>query len=134
MGWSDRVADLAKAVTKHYEELVTLKTRFDDLREHTNDLLKEFKAALERLSDRMIVMEKEHAAERATLQASIQALTDRLNMLSEQALHNAVKDVARDIVLEAVRGSEGGKKPHIAGIESPPLSPGQEVKTQPRSG
>jgi len=63
-------------------------------------LINDFEAEIERLSERVHSIEKNNIEAQASMQAKIEGLSERLSLLSEKALHVAVKDIARQVVLE----------------------------------
>jgi hypothetical protein len=100
MAFSDSVGDLAKKVASFYEELVTTRVRFEELRNRTNETLLEFKHVIERFEMKLNEVEKEHVKTQAQLLAKIDGLEQRLTMLSEKALHVAVKEAATQVARE----------------------------------
>lgn|GEM_PF-4810713 len=107
MSWGQGVADLAKKVAEYHKELVTTSVRFDELRRQTKETLDEFKGALERMNVKVNDTEKRHFEMQTTLNAKIDSLTERLNILSEKALHAAVRDAANQYILKAEEISKG---------------------------
>jgi ubiquinone biosynthesis protein UbiJ len=102
MSWSIGAGELAKKVAQFYEELVTTRVEFKELRRQATETLSEFKSAIQRLHDQAQIRELKHAEEVADLKAQVGALNARLDMLSEQALHAAVREVARERITKAV--------------------------------
>jgi hypothetical protein len=100
MGWGQGAAELAKKIAEYHKELVTVGVRFEELRRRTTELINDFEAEIERLSERVHSIEKNNIEAQASMQAKIEGLSERLSLLSEKALHVAVKDIARQVVLE----------------------------------
>jgi len=128
MSWGQGVAELAKKIAEYHKELVTTSVRFDELRRQTKETMEEFKGALERINVRMQDVERRHIEAQATVVAKTESIAERLNTLSEKALHVAVNDAAKKIILENVEQiskgsvSQDGNKPLID--IQPSLEPG----------
>ncbi|WP_166141783.1 hypothetical protein [Methylosinus sp. RM1] len=86
----------AKKLADLYADMVTTRVQFDGLRQYTKESIDEFKRLLERQSDKIDRIERERIKAEAELQARIQGLEARLNVLSEKALHAAVADMAAE--------------------------------------
>jgi uncharacterized protein YaaR (DUF327 family) len=93
----ETVADLAVKVSELYRELVTNTVQFQELRNYTKETLDEFKHLLERLSDKLEESEKDRIRRETELLSKINALEAKLSALSEQALHAAAKEAAREV-------------------------------------
>lgn len=93
----ETVADLAVKVSELYRELVTNTVQFQELRNYTKETLDEFKHLLERLSDKLEESEKDRVRRETELLSKINALEAKLSALSEQALHAAAKEAAREV-------------------------------------
>lgn len=117
MSWGQGVADLAKSVAEFHKELVTTGVRFEEMRRQTKETLDEYKGALERMNGRLQEVERRHIETQASLNAKIDSLVERLNFLSEKALHVAVQDAARKVILENmdVTGSVDRTLPSVEG-------------------
>lgn len=96
MSWGSAAAELATKVADYHKELVTTSVRFEGLRQQTTETMTEFKSVVERLQQQVHAQELRHVQEIARLNAQIGALQDRLNMLSEKALHVTLREVARE--------------------------------------
>ena len=96
MGIFDRAAELSEKVAKHYEELVTIRVRFEDLHRNTSETMSEFKKSLERVGDKVNSVERDHVEAKAILTSQIESLSNRLDSLSEKALHAAMDEAARN--------------------------------------
>ncbi len=97
MSVGDRLADLSREVMGLYKELVTNSTRFEELDRNTTQMLQEFKHALERMADKVALVEKEHIMAQSDLKAEIRVLAGRLDTLSEKALHTAIERAAEEV-------------------------------------
>ncbi|MEB3248667.1 MAG: hypothetical protein VKK07_04920 [Merismopediaceae bacterium] len=93
----ETVADLVVKVSELYRELVTNTVQFQELRSYTKETLDEFKHLLERLSDKLEESEKDRIRRETELLSKINALEAKLSALSEQALHAAAKEAAREV-------------------------------------
>ncbi len=93
----ETVAELAVRVSELYRELVTNTVQFQELRNYTKETLDEFKHLLERLSDKLEESEKDRIRQETELLSKINALEAKLSALSEQALHAAAKEAAREV-------------------------------------
>ena len=93
----ETVADLGVKVSELYRELVTNTVQFQELRNYTKETLAEFKHLLERLSDKLEESEKDRVRRETELLSKINALEAKLSALSEQALHAAAKEAAREV-------------------------------------
>jgi uncharacterized protein YaaR (DUF327 family) len=93
----ETVADLVVKVSELYRELVTNTVQFQELRTYTKETLDEFKHLLERLSDKLEESEKDRIRRETELLSKINALEAKLTALSEQALHAAAKEAAREV-------------------------------------
>lgn len=93
----ETVADLAVKVSELYRELVTNTVQFQELRSYTKETLDEFKHLVERLSDKLEESEKDRIRQETELLSKINALEAKLSALSEQALHAAAKEAAREV-------------------------------------
>ncbi|MEB3309293.1 MAG: hypothetical protein VKJ02_03595 [Snowella sp.] len=93
----ETVADLAVKVSELYRELVTNTVQFQELRSYTKETLDEFKHLLERLSDKLEESEKDRIRRETELMSKINVLEAKLAALSEQALHAAAKEAAREV-------------------------------------
>lgn len=100
MSVGENLSKLGKEVADLYKELVTNSVKFDELRRQTTEVIGEFKHALERMADKVDSIQQEHLKSQASLRAEVQVLQARLDMLSERALHIAVRDAARDVAEE----------------------------------
>lgn len=86
--------DLVKKVNDLYKEMVTNTVQFEELRKTTKETIVDFKHIVERLGDKVENIEKEFIESKANLLSKIDALDSRLTILSEEALHQAVKEAA----------------------------------------
>jgi chromosome segregation ATPase len=109
MGWNIGVGELTKKVAQYYEELVATRVRFEELKQHTTETLGSFKEALERISDRLTSVEMKHVESQALLLAKTESISDRLNSLSEKALHAAMGEAARELLRERIDTMEQAK-------------------------
>jgi hypothetical protein len=98
----ETVTQLTVKVGELYKELVTNTVQFTELRSYTKETLSEFKHLLERLSDKVEQYEKDRIRRETELTSKINALEARLNALSEQALHAAMKDAANQAVAKMI--------------------------------
>jgi hypothetical protein len=98
----ETVTQLTVKVSELYKELVTNTVQFTELRSYTKETLSEFKHLLERLSDKVEQYEKDRIRRETELTSKINALEARLNALSEQALHAAMKDAANQAVAKMI--------------------------------
>lgn len=96
MSWGSAAAELATKVADYHKELVTTSVRFEGLRQQTTETMTEFKSVVLKLQEQVHAQELRHVQEIAHLKAQIGALQDRLNMLSEKALHVTLREVARE--------------------------------------
>lgn len=81
-------------MTKLYEQMVTNSAQFEVLRETTTQTISEFKRLLEKHEDRVRFIEQERVMKEAELLGRINSLQERLNVLSEDALYQAMKGAA----------------------------------------
>ena len=102
MNWGQGVADLAKRVADYHRELVTTSVRFEELRRQTIETLSEFKNALERINGRLQDIERRSFESQTTMNAKADMLVERMNNLSEKALHKVMEDVARQKLTETL--------------------------------
>jgi hypothetical protein len=119
MSIGDKIADLGAKVAELYKELVTNTVRFEELEKHTAETLQAFRKDLLALSAKVDGIHVEHVKHQAEVKSLVQVLEGRLNMLSEKALHVAIRDVAR----EYVRGQDVPSAPVIpetSGQAAPP--------------
>jgi hypothetical protein len=98
MSIGDKISDLGAKVAELYKELVTNTVRFEELGKHTTETLEAFRRDLVALSNKVDAMHVEHVKHQAEVKGLVQVLEGRLNMLSEKALHVAIRDAARDYV------------------------------------
>jgi hypothetical protein len=108
------LGELAERVARLYESMVTNTAEFNALRDQTREAVHEVKALVTRLGEEMRETRLEHVRERAALEAKIDALGQRLNVLSENALHSVIRDVARDLLREGA--AEASSRPDLGGI------------------
>lgn len=129
MSVSETLADLTGKVADLYKELVTNSVRFEELRRHTTETLGEFKHALERMADKIDALQKEQVQDNSALKAEIHILRGRLDTLSEQALHIAVKEAAREVAEVHMR------KPQVVTVDEgtafDALPPGDPKSSNP---
>jgi hypothetical protein len=98
----EMVTKLTVKVGELYKELVTNTVQFTELRSYTKETFSEFNHLLERLSDKVEQYEKDRIRREIELTSKINALEARLNALSEQALHSAMKDAANQAVAKMI--------------------------------
>jgi hypothetical protein len=99
---TETLNSLAAKLSDLYREIVTTSVRFDELQRSTDKVLSRLEATVEQLAVKVSVHD-DHVREKAALDAQIATLTARLTVLSEQALHAVVREVAREAVSGAVR-------------------------------
>jgi hypothetical protein len=96
------IADLSTKMAKLWEQAVTNSAQFEELRKTTKECLSEFKHVVEACEAEMRAMERRHNEKERHLLTKVQALEERLNMLSEQALHRAVEARAEEYVVAVI--------------------------------
>ena len=102
MSVSETITKLTKSVAELYREIVTASVRFDALQDATQTSISRFERLIEQYAQRVQVLHDEHVREKAALEAQIQALEERLTVLSEKALHAVVQEAAQSIVRRSV--------------------------------
>jgi hypothetical protein len=102
-GIKESVSGLAKEFANLYKELVTNTAQFEELRKYTKETLDNFKHSLERLQDKLENYERENLKTISKLESRIESLKDRLDMLSEKALHEAAKDAAVTVMERIIK-------------------------------
>ncbi|WP_316187714.1 MULTISPECIES: hypothetical protein [unclassified Bradyrhizobium] len=75
-----------------YDEHIVVKTRFDSLKDATENALSEYKRLNERLIEKLEAQEKDRAKSEAEMKARIAMLEARLDAFSEKAMRYAVTD------------------------------------------
>lgn len=100
---SETLNALAAKLSDLYREIVTTSVRFDELQRSTDKVLSRVEATVEQLATKVAAIHDDHVREKAALEAQIATLQARLTILSEQALHAVVREVAREAVSTAVR-------------------------------
>jgi hypothetical protein len=100
---------LAAKLSDLYREIVTTSVRFDELQRSTDKVLARVEATVEQLSVKVAAIHDDHVREKAALEAQIATLQARLTVLSEQALHAVVREVAREAVAGVVRDQVAAK-------------------------
>ena len=100
MGWSERFADLGKQVAGYYRQLVTIEVQFKSLQDQTDKSLEETKKIIEEMKkdieghkQKVQQMEIDHSKEISRLDAKIDGVSTRLNVLSERALHVVAQEM-----------------------------------------
>ena len=101
---TENVKELTKKVMQLYEEAVRNAAQFEELRESTKSTLDQFKHLLERFSDKLEQSEKERVKSEADLAAEMKALTSRLDIISEKALHASIREAAEAVAKELLTG------------------------------
>jgi len=94
---------LAARLSDLYREIVTTSVRFDELQRNTDKVLSRLESTVEQLATKVGAIHDDHVREKASLEAQIATLQARLTVLSEQALHTVVREVAREVVTNIVR-------------------------------
>src|SRR5262249_7294226 len=94
---------LAAKLSDLYREIVTTSVRFDELQRNTDKVLTRLEATVEQLSAKVALIHDEHVREKAALEAQVATLQARLSILSEQAMHNVVREVPREVVKNLTR-------------------------------
>jgi hypothetical protein len=102
-GIKESVSGLAKEFAKVYKELVINTAQFEELRKYTKETLDTFRHSLERLQDKLENYERENLKTISKLESRIESLKDRLDMLSEKALHEAAKDAAVTVMEKIIK-------------------------------
>ena len=100
---TDTLNTLATRLSELYREIVTTSVRFDELQRGTDKVLTRIEATVEQLASKVAAIHDDHVREKASLQAQIATLEARLTVLSEQALHAVVREVAREAVSSIVQ-------------------------------
>ena len=98
MSIADTLNALTGKISELYREIVTTSVRFQDLERSTDKTLARLESAVEQLATKVAAIHDDHVREKAALEAQVATLQGRLTVLSEQALHSVVRDVAREIV------------------------------------
>lgn len=109
MSVTETLNSLAAKLSDLYREIVTTSVRFDELQRSTDKVLARVEATVEQLSVKVAAIHDDHVREKAALEAQIATLQARLTVLSEQALHAVVREVAREAVAGAVRDQVAAK-------------------------
>lgn len=102
-GIKESVSGLAKEFTNLYKELVKNTTQFEELRKYTKETLDSFKSSMERFQDKLETYERDNIKTISKLEARIDSLKDRLDMLSESALHTAARDAAITVMERIIK-------------------------------
>jgi uncharacterized protein Yka (UPF0111/DUF47 family) len=102
-GIKESVSGLAKEFANLYKELVTNTAQFEELRNYTKETLDSFRHSLERLQDKLENYERENIKTISKLESKIDSLKDRLDMLSENALHAAARDAAVTVMEKIIK-------------------------------
>lgn len=119
MAWFDGVMKFGSELKRLNDELITTRVEFKALKERSVESIEQFKALIEKSADRINRIEIEHIRERAELNAKIESLSERLNMLSERALHAVMKDAAMNTVARKVQSGEMKSDERTKAIEGP---------------
>jgi len=106
---TETLNSLAAKLSDLYREIVTTSVRFDELQRSTDKVLARVEATVEQLSVKVAAIHDDHVREKAALEAQIATLQARLTVLSEQALHAVVREVAREAVAGVVRNQVAAK-------------------------
>ena len=109
MSVTETLNSLAAKLSDLYREIVTTSVRFDELQRSTDKVLARVEATVEQLSVKVAAIHDDHVREKAALEAQIATLQARLTVLSEQALHAVVREVAREAVAGVVRDQVAAK-------------------------
>jgi uncharacterized phage infection (PIP) family protein YhgE len=100
MRWGLGATKVARKIADYHKELVTTSVRYEELRRQTQESLAEFKAALDKVSDRVGALERECIAAHSDLNSKINTVSERLTIISEKAIHvvafDAVKQATRE--------------------------------------
>jgi len=100
--YKEVIAELITKMGKLWEQSVTNSAQFEELRKATRECLADFRHAVETCEARIQRIEKERTEKETRLLTKIEGLEERLNMLSEQALHRAVETRAERYVSSVV--------------------------------
>ena len=109
MSVTETLNSLAAKLSDLYREIVTMSVRFDELQRSADKVLARVEATVEQLSVKVSAIHDDHVREKAALEAQIATLQARLTVLSEQALHAVVREVAREAVAGVVRDQVAAK-------------------------
>ena len=103
MSVTETLNNLAAKLSDLYREIVTTSVRFDELQRNTDKVLTRLETTVDQLSAKVALIHDDHVREKAALEAQIATLQARLTVLSEQAMHNVVREVTREVVTNLVR-------------------------------
>ena len=103
MSVGETLNSLAAKLSDLYREIVTTSVRFDELQRNTDKVLTRLESTVEQLAARIAAIHDDHVREKASLESQIATLQARLTILSEQALHTVIREVAREAVTNLVR-------------------------------
>ena len=117
-------AELLKKLIDLHGQIVRNSTLLDELRRNTERCLADFKHALEVCEERAQRIERERIEKEAQLLARIGGLEQRLDMLSERALHLAITETAKSVVSQyceaSARALHDGKSSGFQTSDDPP--------------
>ncbi len=97
---SEVVSNLTQKIAEAFEQLITVRVQFQELRTFTKESSDEARRRIDRAEDRIDRIERERIHREAELTAKIDALGAKLDALSEQALHAAAEKAALVVMRE----------------------------------